>query len=148
MHLHAMFQLAHHHCLTAPWMVVVACCCRRRRRAAVVVGLVKRRTEPQCIYHPVPTVRELASTASRGEARHEAAAVLHARVRHKHIFKCMQSSAASALMCSVGVNNVEEEERLLRLRLLASSLETRSSTCEGARARPSSSFEAAARRLS
>ena len=37
-------------------------------------------------------------------------------------------------MCSVGVNNVEEEERLLRL--LASSLETRSSTCEGARARP------------
>ena len=51
-------------------------------------------------------------------------------------------------MCSVGVNNVEEEERLLRLRLLASSLETRSSTCEGARARPSSSFEAAARRLS
>ena len=47
-------------------------------------------------------------------------------------------------MCSVGVNNVEEEERLL-LRLLASSLETRSSTCEGARARPPSSFEAAAR---
>lgn len=88
--------------------------------------------------------REPLARAQLAMARHTAAAVLHARVRHKHIFKCMQSSAASALMCSVGVNNVEEEERLL-LRLLASSLETRSSTCEGARARPSSSFEAAAR---
>ena len=96
-----------------------------------------------------PLARGQLAVARRGVARHPAAAVLHARVRHKHIFKCMQSSAASALMCSVGVNNVEEEERLLRLRLLASSLETRSSTCEGARARPSSSFEAAAvRRLS
>ena len=93
-----------------------------------------------------PLARGQLAVARRGVARHPAAAVLHARVRHKHIFKCMQSSAASALMCSVGVNNVEEEERLLRL--LASSLETRSSTCEGARARPSSSFEAAARRLS
>ena len=87
---------------------------------------------------------EPVARAQLAPARHAAAAVLHARVRHKHIFKCMQSSAASALMCSVGVNNVKEEERLL-LRLLASSLETRSSTCEGARARPSSSFEAAAR---
>ena len=145
MHLHAMFQLAHHHCLTAPWMVVVACCyCRRRRFSKAPHGAsVHLSHSSNCVRElgREPLARAQLAVARRG---HAAAAVLHARVRHKHIFKCMQSSAASALMCSVGVNNVEEEERLL-LRLLASSLETRSSTCEGARARPSSSFEAAAR---
>ena len=146
-----MFQLAHHHCLTAPWMVVVACCCCRRRRRrrfskAPHGASVHLSHSSNCVRElgREPLARAQLAVARRGAARHAAAAVLHARVRHKHIFKCMQSSAASALMCSVGVNNVEEEERLL-LRLLASSLETRSSTCEGARARPSSSFEAAAR---
>ena len=39
-----------------------------------------------------------------------------------------------SLSCLAGVNNVKEEERLLAA-AAASSLETRSSTCEGARAR-------------
>ena len=41
-----------------------------------------------------------------------------------------------SLSCLAGVNNVKEEERLLAAAAAAaSSLETRSSTCEGARAR-------------